>query len=64
MCVTLPGCFLIGQIFFYSGGLGANRNLSGKLCMKLAMEASEPYQHVSQVHFCKTEEDQTFRSKG
>ena len=29
--------FLIGQIFFYSGGLGANRNVSGKLGMKLAI---------------------------
>ena len=29
--------FLIGQIFFYSGGLGANRNVSGKLDMKLAI---------------------------
>ena len=30
------GCFLIGQIFLYSVGLGANRNMSGKLGMKLA----------------------------
>ena len=30
--------FLIGQIFFYSGGLGANRNVSGKLGMKLAIK--------------------------
>ena len=29
--------FLIGQIFFYSGELGANRNVSGKLGMKLAI---------------------------
>ena len=29
--------FLIGQIFFYSGGLGANRNVLGKLGMKLAI---------------------------
>ena len=28
---------MIGQIFFYSGELGANRNESGKLGMKLAM---------------------------
>ena len=35
--VTLLGSFLIGQIFFYSGGLGANRNVSGKLGMKLAI---------------------------
>ena len=29
--------FLIGQIFFYSGGLRAYRNVSGKLCIKLAI---------------------------
>ena len=29
--------FLIGQIFFYLGELGANRNMSGKLGMKLAI---------------------------
>ena len=28
---------MIGQIFFYSGGLGANGNVSGKLGMKLAI---------------------------
>ena len=28
---------LIGQTFFYSGGLGANRNVSGKLGKKLAI---------------------------
>ena len=28
---------LIGQIVFYSGGLGANRNVLGKLGMKLAI---------------------------
>ena len=34
------GCwevYLIGQIFFYLGGLGADRNVSGKLGMKLAI---------------------------
>ena len=31
--------FLIGQIFFYSEGLGAKRNASGKLGMKLAIGA-------------------------
>ena len=31
--------FLICQIFFYLGGLGANRNVSGKLSMKLAIIA-------------------------
>ena len=31
------GVFLIGQIFFYSEGLGAKRNASGKLGMKLAI---------------------------
>ena len=31
------GVFLIGQIFFYSEGLGAKRNVSGKLGMKLAI---------------------------
>ena len=30
--------FLIGQIFFYSGGLRANRNVSGKFGMKLAIK--------------------------
>ena len=29
--------FLIGQIFFYSEGLGAKQNASGKLGMKLAI---------------------------
>ena len=29
--------FLIGQIFFYLEGLGAKRNASGKLGMKLAI---------------------------
>ena len=29
--------FLIGQIFFYSGELGANQKVSGKVGMKLAM---------------------------
>ena len=33
--------FLIGQIFFYLGGLGANRNVSGKLSMKLAIIQKE-----------------------
>ena len=33
--------FLIGQIFFYSEGLGANRNVSGKLGMKLAIIFTE-----------------------
>ena len=28
---------MIGQIVFNSGGLGANRNVSGKLSMKLAI---------------------------
>ena len=28
---------MIGKIIFDSGGLGANRNVSGKLGMKLAM---------------------------
>ena len=36
------GCFLIGQIYFYSGGLGANRNVSGKLGMKSAILSSNP----------------------
>ena len=31
--------FLIGQIFFYSGGLRASWNVSGKLGMKLAIES-------------------------
>ena len=31
------GMFLIGQIFFYSGGLGANWNVSRKLGMNLAI---------------------------
>ena len=29
---------MIGQIFFYSGGLRANQNVSGKLGMKIAIE--------------------------
>ena len=33
----LLGCFLIGQIFFYLGGLRANKKVSGKLGMKLAI---------------------------
>ena len=28
---------MIGQIIFDSGGFGANRNMSGKLSMKLAI---------------------------
>ena len=35
--VTLLGCLMIGQIVLDSGGLGANRNVSGKLGMKLAI---------------------------
>ena len=33
-------------MFFYSGGLGANRNVSGKKCMKLAirLDNSHDYQ--------------------
>ena len=34
----LLGIFLISQIFFYSGGLRANRNVSGKLGIKLAIQ--------------------------
>ena len=39
--VTLLGSFLIGHIFFYSGELGANRNVLGKLGMKLAIVFTE-----------------------
>ena len=35
--------FLIGQICFYLGGLGANRNMWGQLRMKLAMAATLIY---------------------
>ena len=31
------GCSMIGQIVFNSGGLGANRNVSGKLGNELAI---------------------------
>ena len=37
ICNAYLDCYLIGQICFYSGGLGANQNVSGKLCMKLAI---------------------------
>ena len=36
--VTLLGCSLIGKIVFNSGGLGAKRNVLGKLGMKFAIK--------------------------
>ena len=40
------GMFLIGQILFYLGGLGANRNVSGKLSMKLAINIQNQTQLI------------------
>ena len=40
-------CSMIGQIIYDSGGLGANRNVSGKLGMKLAIQFVQTYQPAS-----------------
>ena len=47
--ITLLEFFLIGQIYFYSGWLGANRNVSGKLGMKLAITSSAYIQMYSRT---------------
>ena len=45
------GCSLIGQIVFNSGRLGANRNVSGKLGMNLAIPESNEASGVLKARY-------------